>query len=114
MIYIDDLLPWPGPPAPGAERYFGHGKRSCHLWCDVGEEEQLHNFAKSIGLMRKWHQDEAKHFVGHYDLTPAKRRLALKGGAVLGDLAVWMKLADGNVLPCPYPLCQADRAVSND
>ena len=80
MIYVDSLLPWPGPPAAGAERYFGNGKWSCHLWADAGEEDALHQFAEGIGLKRAWYQ--TKHFLGHYDLTPGKRRLALKAGAV--------------------------------
>ncbi len=102
MIYVDGLINWPGPPAAGAERYFGNGKPSCHLWCDRGEEEELHELAESIGLRRAWYQKarrlvetatplECSHCgLSHYDLTPGKRALALKAGATETDLAKWL------------------------
>ena len=46
-----------------------------HLVSDESEDE-LHEFAESIGLRRKWCQR------GHYDLFGSKVALALKNGAV--------------------------------
>lgn len=40
--------------------------------------EELHEFAKRIGLKRSWFQDQT---FPHYDLTASKRALALKHGA---------------------------------
>ncbi len=91
MIYVDKLIWWPQTAAPGAERYFGKGKPSCHLWCDLGEEEQLHELAQSIGLRRSWFQIGAKPWLSHYDLTPSKRALALKVGAKEMSYADWTK-----------------------
>jgi hypothetical protein len=42
--------------------------------------DDLHVFAKKIGLQRSWFQGNASW--PHYDLTPNKRKLALKLGAV--------------------------------
>lgn len=39
MIYVDDIIYWPGDVAPQAQKY---GRKWCHLWCDSGEEDQLH------------------------------------------------------------------------
>ena len=73
MIYVDSLVCWPQAPAPGAERYFGNGKPSCHLWCDPGEDDVLHELAQSIGLRRSWFQIENQTGLNHYDLTHGKR-----------------------------------------
>jgi len=50
----------------------------CHLFTD-GKINELHNFAKEIGLEREWFQDKEKF--PHYDITENKRKLALKKGA---------------------------------
>ena len=65
-IYVDDL-----------SRY------KTGLWCHMatdGDLEELHSFAKKIGLKRAWFQDH--HCVPHYDLRPSKRTLAIKEGAI--------------------------------
>lgn len=41
--------------------------------------EELHEFAKKIGLKREWYQGSK---FPHYDLTRGKRRLAINKGAV--------------------------------
>ncbi len=51
---------------------------SCHMTCD--DLDTLHAFAVSIGLRRAWFQPHPLH--PHYDLTPGRRELALKRGAV--------------------------------
>lgn len=49
----------------------------CHLLADTLEE--LHSFAKQIGLKREWFQNGS---TPHYDLSLTKRRWAIKNGAV--------------------------------
>jgi len=68
--YIDNMMPsiisknWPY-------------QRACHLIADSLDE--LHLFASSIGLRRRWFQN---HSIPHYDLTESKRALAIKLGAI--------------------------------
>lgn len=71
MVMVDEIRRWPTDiPCfrPG----------SCHLTADGLDE--LHRFAKSIGLQYRWYQPHPKH--PHYDLTLRKRQLALQHGAV--------------------------------
>jgi len=44
-------------------------------------KEELHDFAKKIGLKRSWFQDDGKRKFWHYDLTPSKRTKAVRLGA---------------------------------
>lgn len=54
--------------------------KSGHLVSDESLNE-LHAFAKSIGLRREWFQDKR---IPHYDLTTARMRTkAVNSGAVL-------------------------------
>lgn len=69
---VDELRRW-----PHAKRPFDQG--SCHLTTDSGVEE-LHVFARRIGMKRAWFQPHA--LANHYDLTPGRRDAALKAGAV--------------------------------
>lgn len=72
MIMVDELVKWP------------HAKHACfkngssHLTTNE-DIERLHIFAQSIGLKRSWFQNHA--LAPHYDLSPAKRELALAHGA---------------------------------
>ena len=54
------------------------GKTWCHMTADTAEE--LHAFAKRLGLKRAWFQDKDHH--QHYDLTSSKHGLAVSMGAV--------------------------------
>lgn len=65
MIYVD-------------EPKFG-GKNWCHMMTD-GDIDELHNFAKYIGLHPVWFQDKLRF--SHYDLAPSKRLLAISHGAI--------------------------------
>jgi hypothetical protein len=67
MIYVDSLCNhgWK----------YGH---SCHLFADTPEE--LHDFAKKIGLKKDWAQ-KSRSGILHYDLTANKRVLAVKNNA---------------------------------
>jgi hypothetical protein len=80
-VYVDELIAWPQPAKPGAERFFGNGKESCHLLTD-GDMEELHHFAERLGLQRAWFQQEIDPYLGHYDLTPTLRAIAVEMGAV--------------------------------
>ena len=69
---VDELKQWPGARPP-----FHRG--SCHLTTD-GALEELHAFAAKIGMRRSWFQDHA--LAPHYDLTPPRRELAIRLGAI--------------------------------
>lgn len=76
MVYVDALREYPAALIKRAARH--HGRRWCHLTADTTDE--LHTFALRLGLKLASFQDDHRH--PHYDLTPAKRALALKLGAV--------------------------------
>ncbi|WP_431050049.1 DUF4031 domain-containing protein [Xanthomonas oryzae] len=65
-VYVDDAV-WPC-----------RGKQWAHLMADSLDE--LHEFAQRLGLRRNWFQDRASG--AHYDITDAKREMALRIGAV--------------------------------
>lgn len=68
-VYVDEVMRW-----PTKIRCFKAG--SCHLTADTVEE--LHAFAKRLGLRREWFQPKSSP---HYDLTPGKRVRAVALGA---------------------------------
>ncbi len=55
-------------------------KWSCHLFSDTSNRE-LRSFARQLDLHQRHFQNKIKF--PHYDLSPAKQRLALKYGAKL-------------------------------
>lgn len=85
-VYIDPLRRW---PQVSASRHFGNGKQSSHLACD-GDLEELHQFARQIGLKREWFQDRPN--LPHYDLMPTRRAAAVKAGAVEVDAKTFVRL----------------------
>lgn len=72
MILVDSIRIYDTPL-----RYKGWS----HMVSDTSEEE-LHAFAARLGLKRSWFQSRPKASAAHYDLTPTKRALAVKLGAV--------------------------------
>jgi hypothetical protein len=79
MIYVDPITTYNQKAQKGAERYFGNGKASSHMATD-GDIDELHVFATKLGLKRAWlHQSSS---LDHYDLTPNKRALAVRLGAI--------------------------------
>ncbi len=88
VVFVDVLFVAPSGNAQahrvGERKANGH--RWCHMWSD--DLEALHRVAAAIGLKRAWFQD---HRTPHYDLTPAKRALALKAGAVEKDLMQYFR-----------------------
>jgi hypothetical protein len=59
----------------------------CHLWSD--DVEELHEFAKKIGMKRSWFQN--KPTFPHYDLVPRRRAAAVKLGAKQCSLKEFLK-----------------------
>jgi len=57
----------------------------------VGEDE-LHAFAARLGLKRAWAQLRPHASAAHYDITPPKRALAIRLGALAVDGRVLVRL----------------------
>jgi hypothetical protein len=72
MVRVDPLTVW-----PTKLRIFKSG--SSHLTADTLDE--LHAFAKRIGLRREWFQEHP--IMPHYDLTPQRFAAAVALGAVV-------------------------------
>ena len=77
MVYVDSIAYWP-------VRHLRYDKW-CHMWAD--DINELHIMADEIGLKREWLH--AGSLFPHYDLVPAKRRLAIKNGAVEMSVKEW-------------------------
>lgn len=73
-VYVDPLITFGGDTAPHCFR----NRPSCHMYADSLEE--LHAMAKKIGLRREWFQNHP--YLKHYDLTPSKRAMAVRFGAI--------------------------------
>ncbi len=72
MILVDEPRYWP----EAAMRQALHSKWWCHMVTDADTFDELHAMAAKIGLKRLWFQGD------HYDLTPKRREVALREGAV--------------------------------
>ncbi len=83
-VYVDELRSYATENIKEPARRYG--KQWCHLTAD--SEEELHAFAARLGLRREWYQPGPPNrrpwhwFLSHYDLTPNKRALAVRQGAV--------------------------------
>ena len=85
MIFVDQIKNYSLSSIKGrAKRY---GCSWCHMWTD-GDIEELHEFAEKIGMKRSWFQDKS---LKHYDLTAARRALAIDNGAKECSLKEWMR-----------------------
>jgi hypothetical protein len=95
-VYVDDLEEWGtitgyhGEHAAQAARVGArHGHAWCHLFADLEDCEEIHAFARRLGLKREWFDRS------HYDLVPTKRARAIALGAVPLSCeeaaAVWQK-----------------------
>lgn len=77
-VYIDQLISTKPYFKSANERW--NWAQSCHMVAD--SEEELHAFAKRLGLKRQWFQNKHPNpRLWHYDLTTNKRRQALQLGA---------------------------------
>jgi hypothetical protein len=54
--------------------------RSAHLIADTLDE--LHSVAQAIGLRRAWFQASPPATIDHYDLTEARRAVAIRMGCI--------------------------------
>lgn len=79
IVMVDELVAYEDITSGRAARHFGRGKESCHMVV-AGDIEDLHALAIRIGLRREWFQSRSSW--PHYDLTPNKRALALRLGAI--------------------------------
>lgn len=70
-VYVDDM-----------RRRFGR-MIMCHMWAD--SDQELHAFARRLGLQRSWHQAPPAARWSHYDISLTKKAEALAMGAVLTD-----------------------------
>lgn len=59
------------------------GRRWCHLFS--ADLDELHGFARRLGLLRGWFQEPPKASWPHYDVTSTKRDAAILLGAVDAD-----------------------------
>ena len=88
MIYIDQYPEW---IVPSGHMFHKGG----HLFgTDI---EELHTFAKKIGLKREWYQNQV---FPHYDLTSGKRKIAIHHGATPVEAGV---IPDGVIRHDPNP-----------
>lgn len=82
-VYVDALFRSRAYHGDQAAQAAFVGSRTGHQWCHMitdGDDDELHALAQKIGLKRSWYQGD------HYDLTPSKRALAIKAGAVEIDV----------------------------
>ena len=84
MIYVDRLSSYLLIQISSQSRH--NGKQWCHMFADSTEE--LHQFAKQLGLKQEWFQDKK---LPHYDLVESKRKLALSLGAQEIDLRSFLQ-----------------------
>jgi hypothetical protein len=76
-VYVDDAFVGDDVVAASWGKWTGGG----HLQADALEE--LHTFARSIGLKRSWFQSKpGRPDHDHYDLTRSKRDAAILAGAI--------------------------------
>ena len=77
-VYVDQITDY-GNLVRGAARRWG--TRWSHMFADT--EEELHVMASRLGLRRSYFQPALRSspHTAHYDIIPAKRRLAIQYGA---------------------------------
>lgn len=73
-IYVDELASW-------GWKMRGREVRSCHMFTDSLDLEELHVFAERIGMRRTWFQPHSR-VSPHYDLTEIRRAAAVRLGAI--------------------------------
>lgn len=78
MIYVDKLKIASNYKDLQAKKV---GSRNNHEWCHMWSDniDDLHNMAIAIGMKKKWFQNDRR--LPHYDLSPSRRRKAIKLGA---------------------------------
>lgn len=79
MIYVDEIKTYP-------KGMF------CHMWSTENDED-LHAFAKKIGMKRSWFHVSTgiSGKFPHYDLNPMQRQTALDQGAEPMSLSTFLR-----------------------
>lgn len=92
-VYVDALKEHLVAAYHGDEHARRVGARNGHLWCHLyaDTEKELHRFARLLGLKRAWAQ-VSRRGQPHYDLTPLRRTLAVKYGAIELERAAVVRL----------------------
>jgi len=85
MVYVDSVSFYSGKMISQVARKHGH--KWSHMFAD--EIEELHVFARGLGLRRSYFQD--KPGFPHYDLTPVKRNMAILRGAERKELITYLR-----------------------
>ncbi len=82
IVYVDRLREY-SPEWYNNVQAARVGNNNAHLWCHMwaDTDEELHKFARRIGLQRSWVHLGSGGFL-HYDLVPGKRTMAVRAGAV--------------------------------
>jgi hypothetical protein len=89
-VYVDDLMTC----IPHSNWRW---TESCHLIADSVEE--LHEFAKGIGMKRAWFQNNSR--LPHYDLNKNRRAIAVKMGVIEIDRRQFVsKMREMQAKPC--------------
>jgi hypothetical protein len=75
-VYVDNAkIPWTPPRA----RFSGRIWRMSHMFS--ADVQELHDFAESLGLQRRWYQGPSSGWP-HYDVTEKIRQAAIRAGAI--------------------------------
>ncbi|MCC8671282.1 DUF4031 domain-containing protein [Xanthomonas arboricola] len=90
------------------------------LWCHMVADslDELHTFARQLGLRRQWFQDQGSY--PHYDVTLHVREHALRLGAIDADRPTMISRCKAlkselAVVQCEFLfVLQKDSEVSND
>jgi hypothetical protein len=88
-VMVDELFTGLETDAQARRVGARNGHQWCHMWCEPGDEQDLHFVAKHVGLQRAWFQP--KHGFPHYDLTPSKRLNAIDAGVRVIALRTWLQ-----------------------
>lgn len=75
-VYVDQIRHYPN--CKWQWKYWSH------MFADTSEE--LHAMAHRLGMQPEWFQEHRTNpNLSHYDITPSKRRVAIRYGAVEED-----------------------------
>ena len=87
-VYVDAPRTYTGQDDKTIAAGQKHGHLWCHMWAD--DIDELHAVAEAIGLKRRWFQNDTR--LPHYDLTPPRRRRAIKHGAIESSVRAWTRM----------------------
>lgn len=88
-VFVDDLFMFVSNQPQARRVGERHGHRWCHLFCEPGNEFQLHFIAYAVGMRPQWFQD--KQGFPHYDLVPPRRIAAVKLGVTEVTLLEYLR-----------------------